>query len=451
MYFYFGLGIIARTISKNKKSVVKNVFFYPIVKDTTILSDLMNRVSWYFPESPYSNVNVFILTDDKLCNTDISSLTPPSSQYNYIGKSQNIKLVQENECNLHEADAILLWKKKNMFDVSILKNLAIVHIVDPTYYFSVEAETYHRRYVETLGKKEREYFSSLSSKNYQLLLNNLKNYKKAFIFGTGPSLEKKALDFDYSEGFRLVCNTIVNNKTLMDHIDPHVLVFGDAQHHLGPSIYAETFRQAAINAAKSSQCYLLTKNYAVPLLLAHYPELKDKIIGIEAPSVWDLSPREIIRMVITKPWEIPWFDKIPGHNERFNFPTLDKFYIRTAGSVLPSYMIPLASSLCNEIYILGADGRDPNGRKPDETYIWSYSSSCQFEDLKETTFKTHPSYFRDRPYTEVFDIYSEIFEELLKYGESLGRKYFSLAPSYIPSLAKRPVPDKKPPKITGGV
>ena len=63
-----------------------------------------------------------------------------------------------------------------------------------------------------------------------------------------------------------------------------------------------------------------------------------------------------------------------------------------------SHMIPLASAVCKDVYVIGADGRDPNGRKPDETYIWSYSSSCQFDnDLMKTAFGTHPAYFRDRP------------------------------------------------------
>jgi hypothetical protein len=106
-------------------------------------------------------------------------------------------------------------------------------------------------------------------------------------------------------------------------------------------------------------------------------------------------------------------------------------------------MIPIVSSVCKEIYIIGADGRKPSetgGRKPDENYFWRHSSSSQFIDLMQTVFDTHPSVFRDRPYTDEYKDYCEFFEGLLRYGEGLGKRYYSLTPSYIPVLAQRPAP-----------
>ena len=66
----------------------------------------------------------------------------------------------------------------------------------------------------------------------------------------------------------------------MQHINPHVLVFGDAQHHASPCKYAATFRQTVLDKQKEFGFYILTKDYFAPLLLAHYQGLKDKIIGI---------------------------------------------------------------------------------------------------------------------------------------------------------------------------
>ena len=438
VYSYYGVGKIMKSLDRDEEHVIRNVIYYPVVRDTTTLADLVNRISWYFPQSAYSNVEVYILVDPNLLGTDLKSLAPPSAQYNYISKTENIHLSEKRECKLSNADVILLWNKRSMFEPIILRHINKVRIVDPTYYFSVEAETYQRMFFATLGRQEKERFLKISKGNYQTLLNAVGKYEKAYVFGTGPSLEKYAMDFDYSDGFRIVCNSIVKNKEIMDHIKPHLLVFGDAQHHASPCLYAETFRQAVIEAVHETNSYILTKDYFLPLFLEHCPQLKDKIIGIEAPGVWDLSLKEAISMVLRRPHKIPWFDKIPGHDEEYNFPTLDKFYVRSAGSVLPSYMIPLASSVCKKIYILGADGHDPNGRKPDGTFIWSYSPSCQFNE--QTAFDTHPSYFRDRPYTEDFDIYCENFEGLIHYGESLGREYYSLAPSHIPVLAQRLAP-----------
>lgn len=443
VYSYYGVGKIIKSLDRDGEHIIRHVIYYPAVRDITILADLVNRISWYFPKSASSNVEVSILVDKSLLGTDLKFLVPPPSQHCYIGKSENIHLIEKQACNLSKADAIMLWDKRSMFKPVVLQHLTKVHIVDPTYYFSVEAETYQRMYIETLEDQEKERFLKLSRRNYQALLEEVGECERGYVFGTGPSLEEHAMDFDYSDGFRVVCNSIVKNKELMNYISPNILTFGDAQLHSSPCRYATTFRQTVIEAVDKSQCYILTKDYFLPLFLTHYPELEDKIIGIEAPGIWDLSLYEIIRMVLRRPHKIPWFDKIPGHEEEYNFPTPDKFYVRSAGSVLLSYMIPIVSSVCKEIYILGADGRNPKGRKPDETYIWNYSTSCQFNDLMQTSFDTHPSYFRDRPYTEDFDIYCDNFEELIHYGESLDRKYYSLAPSYIPVLAQRFVPRNK--------
>jgi hypothetical protein len=439
VYGYYGIGKIIQSMSKRDDYVIREIVYFPVVHDTTTLSDLVNRISWYFPQSAYSNVEVYILVDQNLLGTELNSLTPPSSQYSYIRKTENIHLIEKREYKLSQADVILLWNKRSMFEPIILRHINKVRIVDPTYYFSVETETYQRMFFETLEHQERERFLQLSKRNYQALLKRVGKYDKAYVFGTGPSLEKYAMDFDYSDGFRVVCNSIVKNKELMNYIKPHVQFFGDSQHHLSPCRYAAVFRQATIEAVRDFQCYISTRDTFVPLFLAHYPEFEDKIIGIEVPGVWNLSLKEILFMVLRRPHKLPWFDKIPGHGEEYNFPAPDKLYVRGAGSILPSHMIPVASSVCKEIYILGADGRNPKGRKPDGTFIWGYSPSCQFNE--QTAFDTHPSYFRDRPYTENFDIYCEIFERLIRYGESLGRKYYSLAPSYIPVLAQRLVPE----------
>lgn len=438
VYGYYGIGMLSKTIHKHSDGLIQHVVYCPVVRDAKTLADLINRVSWYFPQTQASSVKIYIPVVRSLLGIDIDSLPTPSSQHRYIGESNNINLIELNSLDLSGSDIIMLWNKKEKTNLSILKNSHKVHIVDPTYYFSVEAETYQRMYYKILDPTEKKYYHNLSINNFQNLLAKIKQYKKAYVFGSGPTLEQYGKKFDYDDGFRIVCNSIVKNKDLMLHINPHVLVFGDAQHHASPCLYAATFRDTVLEALDYSDFYIVTEDYFAPLLLAHYPELERRIIGIEAPGVWDLSLSEVMRMVALRPHKIPWFDKIPGHDESFNFPTTERFYVRRAGSVLPSYMIPLASTACDDIYILGADGRDPNGRKPDETYIWSYSKTCQFsDDLMQTAFNTHPAYFRDRPYTEVMDIYSDNYEELLQFGENCGKKYYSLTPSFIPPLSKR--------------
>jgi hypothetical protein len=441
VYSYYGLGFLAKRLSNVSGGVLQNIIYYPIIKDKVILADLANRASWYFPESKFSNVNVFLAVDKSLATISLGSLQSPAAQKRYVGKFKNIHLIDESELDLTKADAIMLWDQSYRYSSTILKQMAKVFIVDNNYYFSIEADTSRRMYHRTVAGSVKSELLALSKNNFGDLLSRVKGFERAYVFGTGPSLDN-ATKFDYSDGFRVVCNSIVKNEKIMDHIKPHLLVFGDPQHHTSPCKYAAAFREAAVNAVNKFDCYILTEDYHLPLLLAHYPDLKDRIIGIEAPGVWEMSLFEIIRLVLTRPHKLPWFDKIPGHDDKYNFPTLDKFYVRLTGSVLPSYMVPVASAACKEICIIGADGRDPKGRKPDETYIWGYSSTCQFYDLMQTAFDTHPSYFRDRPFTEDFNIYCENFDELITFGESMGKKYYTLMPSFIPALAKRFAPHK---------
>jgi hypothetical protein len=452
VYFYHGISLLSQKIMiKNSKISVNNIAYYPVVEDIATLADIVNRICWYIPQKDQIfNASINIPVTANLLNIQLDSLPTPKSQKRYISKSENIHFIGDDNKFLKSADVILLWDSKRKYSIPILKNIYKVKIVDPAYYFSVEAETYQRLFYTILNATQKEDFTKKSIDNFSRLLSEVSQFKKGYVFGSGPSLEKYGFNFDYSDGFRIVCNSIVKNEDLFEYIKPHVLAFGDAQHHASPCIYASTFRQNVLTAQDKFNFYIFTKDYFYPLLVIHYPEIRHRIIGIEAPGVWDLSISEILRMVLLKPHKIPWFDKIPGHDEEFNFPTPQKFFLRSAGSILPSYMIPLASTVCTNVFILGADGRDPNGRKPDDTYIWSYSSSCQYDDvIMQTAFETHPSYFRDRPFTEVMDRYAEIYELLLKFGENSGKKYFALTPSFIPALSARQFSDDNK-KITQG-
>ncbi len=393
VYSYYGLKLIIGHLFNNESNFIKKVIYYPAISELGILADIVNRASWYFPESALSNVDIFIPIKDNLIGTELKCLEHPPYQFNCIGRNNNISLISEGQINLTTADAIMLWDARLAWSVPIIKNLFKVSIVDPYYYFSVEADTNSRMYYDTLSSNAKKEMTKLSKKNYEDLLKKVKKYNRAYVFGTGPSLDL-AEEFDYSDGFNLVCNSIVKNKDLLEQIKPHLLVFGDPQFHMSLCKYADIFRKNVLDAVDNYGCYILTEHYHMPFLLTHYPELCDKLIGIEAPGVWEMSIGEIAEMVLKRPHKIPWFDKIPGHNEKYNFPSLEKFYVRLTGSVLPSFMIPVASYVCDTIYIIGADGRDPKGRKPDNTYVWSYSSAAQFEDFMQSA--PYPLFFRCR-------------------------------------------------------
>lgn len=194
----------------------------------------------------------------------------------------------------------------------------------------------------------------------------------------------------------------MKNEDFLQHIKgPDLLVFADPVFHFSPCEYAAMFRDDALKVVQKYKCFVMVPDFTVPLMLAHYPELQEYLIGMHTKN-------------------------------DFNIPNLEKYYVKGSSNILTLYMIPVASSISQNIFIIGADGR-----KPDENYFWKHSSSAQYSNLMQTAFDTHPSFFRDRVYTDYYDRHCKFLDKLLQYGESKGKKYISLTPSYIPALEKR--------------
>jgi hypothetical protein len=396
----YGLRSLKTRMGGRSKDI-RRVVYYPPVADEATLADLANRAAWYLPPSDSSKAEVDILVDSDSMGLKASALDPPVSQQNYLGDlAGRIRLADAGEPVLSAADLILVWNKNRLFEPRILANLAKVEIVDPTYCRSVESQAYARLCRRVLSPEDEAELRELSRRNYARLLETAGG-GKAYVFGTGPSLSRAA-DFTFDDGWSVVCNSIVKNKELMRHIRPQLLTFGDPVFHFSPSRYAAEFRRLMVEAVEEFDLYVMTIEPFLPLLLAHYPQLKDRIIGM------------------------------PEDNIGLNFPTPERFHIKSAANIMTMLMLPVASAAADEIHIIGADGRQPK-----ENYFWRHDSSAQLDELMETAFATHPSFFRDRIYEDYYEEHCRYLAGLLAYGENLGKRYFSMTPSFIPALAGR--------------
>ena len=397
--FYHGVKKVFNLLFGNTQEKIGHVVYYPPVKDKTVLAGLVNRVGWYLPQSPFLRVKTTIPIDKDLVNTKIEHLSPPLSQYNYIHNMHDIQLTKKSRHLWSNADMILVWNQKSMFNPRIWRHIGKTGIVDPAYYLGTENGIYQRIYRDYLDNEDQREFLKLSKENYQSLLERLSNFNKGYLFGTGPSLDR-APEFNCNDGFCIVCNSIVKNKSLLHHIKPQLIVFADAVFHFSPCRYSVTFRQMMLEAVQEFQSYIMVPAQYVPLYLAHYPELGNKIIGM------------------------------PICDKKYNFPTVNNFYVQRSTNIMTLFMLPVASAVADEIFIIGADGR-----KPDENYFWQHSSSSQLNNLMQTVFDTHPAFFRDRIYTDYYNEHCRLLENSIKHGESRGKRYYSLTPSYIPVLA----------------
>jgi len=386
---------------------ISKIVLCPVINDIEQLSDIINRISWYLPieKEQSNNVQITLGLGSNLTNwkRNPQDLHEPKAQKRYITTLDHINFVDETvlDKEVSQADVILIWDTSRMPPLKILGNLHKIHIVDPNYYSHTESSNYQGFFDRTRTSDQHQKLTELSLRNYTTLLDQVKECSSATVFGTGPSLNL-ALKFDFLGGFNIVCNSIVKNRILLDYIKPQLLVFADPVFHFSPSKYSVEFRRHALKAIHDNNCFCLVPEGRVALLLAHYPELKNRIIGM------------------------------PTLRRSFNFPTCENFYVKASDNILTLFMLPIASAVAKKIQIIGSDGRQKN-----ENYFWKHSSTAQFDELMQTVFDTHPSFFRDRIYTDYYENHCQFLNDLIEYGESLGIKYISLTQSYIPALEKR--------------
>ena len=210
----------------------------------------------------------------------------------------------------------------------------------------------------------------------------------AFVLATGPSarlVDPEAVSADV----RITCNSAVRDLDLLRALRPDVICFGDPVFHYGPSRYAAAFRRDLLRAVDETDALLVTPELWAGLLLAHHPELAERLI--------------ILRVLKGKP--------------AWHWPTPERMTVRMTNNVLTQPMLPIAFALSDQVEIAGCDGRQPT-----ENYFWRHNARTQYaDDLMATAFDAHPAFFRDRDYADYYDEHCQQLEELLAAGEAAGK------------------------------
>ena len=231
---------------------------------------------------------------------------------------------------------------------------------------------------------------------------------KCYVFGTGPSLAS-GLECDFSSGYRIICNTICKAKGLFDHIQPHVIVAGDALYHFGDTLHAVSFRRDLHQRLKESDCAFL------------YPEVFRLRVESEFSDVSDQCyPVAMSLDGIT-----------PANNQVFQF--------SHRPNVLGSMLLPLACHLSKEIHLLGFDGK-----KPEDKLFWSNYSEVTYPGLIEIMADEYPAFFNH--YVPPHDpqrysrlAHGDLLESALNDATRQGWRFQLLAPSVSSALSKLPV------------
>lgn len=249
-----------------------------------------------------------------------------------------------------------------------------------------------------------------SQKNFVKRVKALEkeSFDKCYVFGTGPSLEK-AINRDWSDGYRIVCNTIVRDQELWHHISPHFIVAGDMIYHFGFTQFAKAFRQDLAKRLHESQTMFIYPAVFHNLVKREFTDFSDRLI----PVPIHLSKTRIHTNLV-------------GH-----------FYLPNLGNILPLALLPVACTLSKNIYLFGFDGR-----APDDQLFWRNSNKHTYLEYMEDLQKAHPSFFNyhlseNDKNKYVKSVHGDVLDEKLMDAEREGWQFIMLHKSWTPIFQKR--------------
>lgn len=307
------------------------------------------------------------------------------------------------------ADVILVYRASAASDLLEAYHDK-VYIVDPDFFYYIESGNWGALYYSSFSEDELEEYREHSRQIFRKMRDEQekRGVWKGNIFCSGPSINEFIEHFEAYKGidreFNVICNSMVKDKELLDVIKPSLLAFTDLNYYMSPTAYCRQFMVDVEEGWNKYHYYIAMHEYEIPLFLKHYPQFRGYVIGIANNS-----------------------------KERC-FPNEENLYVKNAKNIVTEMMLPIASELCAEIGIFGCTGRAES-----ETFYWQHNDRTQYKDLMQSIFDTYPSLFRDQGYANYYRIHCWNVEQLIKYGEAKGKKYYNYTTSFIPALKERSV------------
>jgi len=233
--------------------------------------------------------------------------------------------------------------------------------------------------------------------------------KRCYIFGTGPSLAKAKM-FDFSDGYKVVCNTVCKDREFFSSVKPDILVAGDALYHFSDTTHARTFLRDLESRMDESKFLFCYPAYFDPFVRRRFPKFEDRLVPIPVGKTFDLTA---------------------------NITT--KFRLPATGNVLGLLLLPIACQLSRDVRLLGFDGRRPN----DENF-WANSSEHSYPELIREMVSEYPTFYghyvpKTNPSYYVNSVHGDRLDQAMSKAEHEGWQFTLLSPSTSPALAKRPV------------
>jgi FkbM family methyltransferase len=382
-----------------------NITFFPVFDSSDQFTDQYYRAIWYL--RPYlANIDRIDFFLKNGCSgpdsipdyMDGEILSFEADFSDKIRITPVVDVDAQNICN--DADIILLWKSdpKSIKGIPPALRKIAARVVRIDHNYEQYAASFYLKISEKIANDDQAIISK-SKRRFSDLASKFNN-KPCYIFGTGPSLSF-ADDHDFSDGVSIACNSMVGNIKLLDRIQPSLLVVGDPIFHAGCSSYAGRFREHLCEALDRYIVQLIVPMRDYRIYRSNLPKRYSKsLIGI------------------------PFINK-----KRPNFDLLSRFHVRTTSNILTLFLIPIATTFCDEIRILGCDGRLIKKNE----YFWSHHKPSQFYDKMSAAKEAHPSFFAI-DYNDYYLEHSETLKKYLDAAERIGKEFINLTPSHIPAL-----------------
>ena len=406
--------VIARSPSDERGPASQPaVAYFPRFDDIAEYADHRHRARWYLPTTPGLLEAVTFGVD----GVRASDAAPaPSHMVVPDGGHAHFREVEDEADYLRALSAariILVWRPIEPAALEALQSTfapARVLTVATEDLNAIEYGNYCKVLWNLRTGPERADFLQAEHERFLALAEAISAAppRAAAVFGTGPSLTQ-AHDYDFTDVLCIVCNTAIADASLMDHLDPRFVCAGDVVSHFGVSAYAARFREDLARTLRERDIYLLTSAAFGVLLIAQHPEIAEKVICCDQKARGPV-------LDLTEVWALPQLD-----------------------STLNIHMLPLANTFADTVFVVGCDGRDPNPENTED--FWAHAPGAHYHELVETGHLCHPTFDRRRQKITL-DRFVDSTETNLSAGERVGKRYFSLTPSFTPALRRRPLPPR---------
>lgn len=389
------------------------IVYYPAVKTAKTLGELLARTAWYLPDMAHATV-VLPVADPMLAPAPAPEWMGTACTPSFAVEKVSIGDNPDATALLARADCVLLWddelnimERYNMAGVTC----RIINVSKASQ--KMRHEAYHNAIMRGEFQSEAERRADLEDCRDRLkaAIPAMKR-GRSYVFGTGPSLAE-AMNHDFSDGATIICNTIIRNKALLDHIRPDCIVAADPALHFGTSRYAASFRADLVEAMETygSRLFIPLGYYA--LFVRHYPHLRSQTFGVPvAPAAIDNISTDLA----------------------------ESYQIACYANILTMFLLPLGSTLADEVHVFGCDGRAPSGVPEDNASpFWEHHAASEYEDEYHTLHLAHPGFFMLN-LQEWYDDHCHNVALLAERMEARGKGVVTRSRSFIPALAHRLTP-----------